>query len=89
MKPNPSGVNGLEAAPHWPAGPPPVTGFTLEVTVPPNTTAMVWVPANDAASVTESGRQISAARGVKFLRAEAGAAVFEVASGSYTFRSGI
>jgi alpha-L-rhamnosidase len=61
--------------------------FTLELTVPPNTTATVWLPAKDAATVTESGRPTSGARGVKFLRAEGAAALFEVESGSYTFRS--
>jgi alpha-L-rhamnosidase len=61
--------------------------FTLEVTIPPNTTALVTLPAKDAATVTESGRPTSAARGVKSLRTEPGAATYEVASGSYTFRS--
>jgi alpha-L-rhamnosidase len=61
--------------------------FTLEVTIPPNTTALVTLPAKDAAAVTESGRPASAARGVKFLRAEPGGATYEVASGTYTFRS--
>jgi len=62
--------------------------FTLEVTVPPNTSATVWVPAKDASTVTESGAPAAGAKGVKFLRAESGAAVFEVQSGSYTFRAG-
>jgi len=37
--------------------------------------------------VTESGHPASSARGVKFLRIEPGAAIYEVASGAYTFRS--
>lgn len=61
--------------------------FTLDVTVPPNTTATVWVPAKHAAGVTESGKKAVEARGVKFLRTEAGAAVYEVVSGAYIFRS--
>jgi alpha-L-rhamnosidase len=61
--------------------------FMLDVMVPPNTTATVWIPAKDAAGVTESGKKAAEARGVKFLRAEAGAAVYEVVSGSYLFRS--
>jgi alpha-L-rhamnosidase len=61
--------------------------FTLEVTVPANTTATVWVPAKDAAAVTESGRKPAAVKGVKFVRGEAGAAVFEVESGAYRFQS--
>ena len=62
--------------------------FTLDVTVPPNSTATVWVPAKDAAAVTESGKPAAKAAGVKFLRAEDGAAVFEVESGSYSFQAG-
>jgi len=61
--------------------------FTLEVTIPPNTTALVTLPAQDPATVTESGRPASTARGVKFLRIEPGGATYEVASGTYTFRS--
>jgi alpha-L-rhamnosidase len=61
--------------------------FTLEVTIPPNTSALVTLPARDAATVTESGRPTAAARGVKFLRIEPGAATYEVQSGTYTFRS--
>ncbi len=61
--------------------------FTLEVTVPPNTTATVWVPAKDAAQVTESGKAAAKAPGVKFVRMEDGAAVFDVESGSYSFRA--
>ncbi|HTS28941.1 MAG TPA: family 78 glycoside hydrolase catalytic domain [Bryobacteraceae bacterium] len=62
--------------------------FTLEVTVPANTTATVWMPAKDASAVTESGHPVSDVPGVKPLRSEgAGGAVFEVASGTYSFRS--
>jgi alpha-L-rhamnosidase len=61
--------------------------LTLDVTVPANTTATVWVPAKDAASVTESGKKAAEGKGVKFVRAEKGAAIFEVASGTYSFQS--
>jgi alpha-L-rhamnosidase len=57
----------------------------LEVTIPANTTATVHVPAKDAAAVTESGKPASTAEGVKFLRMENGAALFEVGSGTYRF----
>ena len=63
--------------------------FALDVTIPPNTTATVWVPAKDAADVTESGKPVSKAAGVKFLRTESGAAVFEVESGSYSFKAAV
>ena len=59
----------------------------LQVTLPANTTATVFVPAEDAANVTESGQPADEATGVRFLRREAGAAVYEVAAGSYAFVS--
>jgi alpha-L-rhamnosidase len=51
--------------------------FELDVTIPPNTTATVFVPAPSATRVR--------APGGKFLRMEDGAAVFAVDSGSYRF----
>ena len=59
----------------------------FDVTIPANTTATVYVPAKDAASVMESGRQASTSSGVKFVRMEDGAAVFVVQSGKYSFES--
>lgn len=60
-------------------------GFALNVTIPANTTATVYVPAADAASVKESGGPAASAAGVSFLRMEAGSAVYAVQSGSYSF----
>jgi hypothetical protein len=61
--------------------------FTLGVTLPPNTTATVYVPAKLAEAVTESGRPASQSDGVKFLRMDEGCAVFAVESGKYQFES--
>ena len=61
--------------------------LTMEVTIPANTTATVFVPAKDAAGVTEYGKPATKAKGVKFLRMEASAAVYEVGSGTYRFQS--
>jgi alpha-L-rhamnosidase len=71
--------------------------LTMDVTIPANTTATIFVPAKDAAGVTESGVKIGEARapalskveGVKFLRMEANAAVYEVGSGIYRFQSSL
>jgi alpha-L-rhamnosidase len=60
-------------------------GFKYDVTIPANTTATVYVPAKDAASVLESGKPASASMGIQFLRMEDGAAVFLVQSGKYSF----
>ena len=61
--------------------------FTLNVTIPANTTATVYVPAETARGVTESGRPATKARGVRFLRIKQGTAAFAVGSGSYEFKS--
>jgi len=60
---------------------------SLDVTIPPNTTASVYVPTKDAAGVTGSGKPATKAKGVKFLRLEAGAAMYAVGSGTYRFES--
>ena len=62
--------------------------LSMDVIIPANTTATVFVPARDAAGVTESGMTASKAKGVKFLRMENGAAVYAVESGGYQFSSG-
>jgi alpha-L-rhamnosidase len=67
----------------------------MDVTIPINTTATVYVPAKEAAEVTESGPSTSLragkptgkVEGVKFLRMKDGAAVYEVGSGSYRFQA--
>jgi hypothetical protein len=60
----------------------------MKVSIPPNTTATVFVPAGKA-SVTESGKPAAAAKGVKFVRTENGRAVYELGSGEYAFQSEI
>jgi hypothetical protein len=59
----------------------------MEVTIPVNTTAEVFVPANDANSVTESGKPVSESQGLKFLRMQDGAAAHAIGSGRYRFES--
>ena len=61
--------------------------FVWNVAVPPNTTATIYVPANDAAAVTEGNQPIGQSKGVQFLRMEAGSAVYSVGSGTYAFRA--
>jgi alpha-L-rhamnosidase len=59
--------------------------FLLAVTVPPNTSAEVFLPTENAARVRESGVTVDRAPGVKWLRSDGGEMVLEVASGSYRF----
>lgn len=61
--------------------------FTLNVTIPANTTATVFVPAKSAVQVMENGKPAKQSTGVKFLRQEDERAVYEVDSGEYRFES--
>ena len=58
---------------------------TLDVTIPPNTTARVVLPAADPAAVRESGAPLAQAPGVKKAAAENGETVAEIGSGRYVF----
>ena len=60
--------------------------FTWMVAIPPNTTGTVYMPEN-AASLNESGKPIEKAKGVEFLCAEKGRAVYELQSGHYRFKT--
>ena len=61
--------------------------MTLKVTIPPNTTATVHVPASDVSTVRESEVPARLAAGVSFVGMKDGCAVFEAQSGSYRFVS--
>ncbi|MEW6203676.1 MAG: glycoside hydrolase family 78 protein [bacterium] len=59
----------------------------LNTTIPANTTATVYIPAKNEGDVTESKGPAGQSPGVRLLRMESGAAVFEIGSGSYSFVS--
>ncbi|MCX6897136.1 MAG: glycoside hydrolase family 78 protein [Verrucomicrobia bacterium] len=59
--------------------------LVLDVTIPANTTATVFIPAKGAADVTEGGKPLGKVQGVKFLRAEDNCVVLAVESGVYHF----
>jgi alpha-L-rhamnosidase len=61
--------------------------FTLNVTIPANTTATVFIPAKSADEVLESNKPVTQSGGVSLLRKEKGRAVFEIAAGQYKFES--
>jgi alpha-L-rhamnosidase len=62
-------------------------GFELTVRIPANASATVYLPARTQEQITETGRPVSQAAGVHYLRQEGTASVFEVASGQYTFQA--
>jgi len=61
--------------------------FILDVEIPANTVATVYVPARDVESVIEGRGPAARARGVKPIGMQGNAAVFEVGSGTYHFAS--
>ena len=61
--------------------------FDWQITIPANTTATVYVPANTEESVTEGGKPAGQARGVEFVHMDGARAVFRLGSGHYHFAS--
>ena len=59
----------------------------MDVTIPVNTTATVYVPAANPQAVTEGGCSLDKAAGVTFTGMEGASAVLRVGSGDYHFTS--
>lgn len=58
---------------------------TVAVTVPPNTTAEVWLPVNDPVKVKESGQALGSAAGATPLATKSEGIRLECGSGNYAF----
>jgi alpha-L-rhamnosidase len=61
--------------------------LTLDVTIPINTTATVYIPAADKAEITEGNQPLSAHSEIKLIGRENGYAIVEIGSGSYHFQT--
>jgi alpha-L-rhamnosidase len=59
--------------------------FRWSITIPVNTTATAYIPAQNPGEITENGVPAADTEGLEFLRMENGNAVFEIGSGSYSF----
>jgi alpha-L-rhamnosidase len=59
--------------------------FSLRVSIPPNTTAVVYLPANSSEAVTEGGKPLGEAKQLELLRVEADQSVVSIGSGQYDF----
>jgi len=57
--------------------------------VPPNTSAILYLPASSLKDIKESGKKVKASKIFRFLKYENGKAVYELGSGIYEFISGI
>ncbi len=60
------------------------TNFNMDVTIPPNTVATVYVPAHQE-NVMESGKPAAQSDGLKFAKMDGGSAVYTAGSGTYHF----
>ena len=61
--------------------------FFLAVTIPPNTTAKIYMPAKSAANVEVDGEPVALSDAVRVSRVEDGRVVCKVGSGNYEFMS--
>jgi alpha-L-rhamnosidase len=61
--------------------------FHWNVSVPPNTTATVCLPADDSASARESGRSLEGRPGLRVTELDRGRLVLKLAPGNYRFHS--
>jgi len=59
--------------------------FSLNLTIPANTTATVYLPIADAAQVREQDKPANNSPGITFLRTEDQRTVWTVGSGDYCF----
>jgi len=59
--------------------------FTLDVTLPANTTATIYLPTTDAALATEGGQPLASVAGLGKVTVAGGALKLEAAAGTYRF----
>jgi alpha-L-rhamnosidase len=59
----------------------------MDVEVPANTTATVFIPGNNESAITESGRQLNKMKGLDVKGVEEGYVVLNVGSGNYHFET--
>ena len=59
----------------------------LNVTIPANTTAKIYIPRYNVKDLLESGRPAASADGVTFFQGEGDSIVYRVESGQYSFKS--
>ncbi|MFX0134700.1 MAG: family 78 glycoside hydrolase catalytic domain, partial [Candidatus Hodarchaeota archaeon] len=61
--------------------------FNLEVTIPPNTTATVYLPAKNLENITENGKSIQDSDDIELKKFENNLAILKINSGKYSFIS--
>ena len=61
--------------------------FNLDVVIPPNTTAQIYVPTTNASAITESGVPAASSPGVTYVGISNSYAIYAVGSGHYMWSS--
>jgi alpha-L-rhamnosidase len=96
VSPPPSGLDWAGGTVPTPRGPialswrrPPSSGgaFVLDVTVPPNASATVALPARHPGDATEGGRSVPGTPGMRVVSSGPGQVLVEVGAGNYEFRA--
>lgn len=62
-----------------------VDRFEWNISIPANTSATLYIPANSLDEITESGLAIANSKDITFVKATDGEVILEVLSGDYTF----
>jgi len=63
--------------------------FCLDVTVPVNTKATIYIPGKDELSILESNRKVSGNKNLKIIGNDNGFVLLEVSSGHYSFTASL
>lgn len=63
--------------------------FELQVEIPVNTTAEIWVPSASGNEIFEGGKPAVEVEGISLLRREDRYSIFQIGSGTYHFKSSI
>ena len=61
--------------------------FKCEVTIPPNTTATIHLPAKDIEAISENGIPIHQLKEIEIIKHVNNAVIFKISSGTYSFTS--
>ena len=61
--------------------------FNWSISIPPNTTATIYLPTTEPEKITEGGKPLTKSIGVKYVRMEGERAVLAAGSGEYRFVS--
>lgn len=60
--------------------------FTLNIEVPVNTSATIYLPTTKVNAITESGKAIAKQKEIQFIRTEKNKSLFKIGSGVYSFK---